>query len=138
MCRTLLSGVSDLPFFEVRGLVTCRFMPGMMGGVLLTFLLSCMLRICSAACSASRAQRHGRRWSSNPSGIFPHERPTRGTVCATMRSMCGADAGCLAINYQSLDIWVARTQNLRTHAGFGACVQGYLAHKKYPPPRTLQ
>ena len=30
------------------------------------------------------------------------ERPTRGTVCGTMRSMCGADAGCLAINYQSL------------------------------------
>ena len=27
---------------------------------------------------------------------------TRGTVCGTMRSMCGADAGCLAINYQSL------------------------------------
>jgi len=25
----------------------------------------------------------------------------RGTVCGTMRSMCDADAGCLAINYQS-------------------------------------
>jgi hypothetical protein len=43
-----------------------------------------------------------RRWSSNPSGKCSYERPTRGTVCATMRSMCGADAGCLAINYQSL------------------------------------
>ena len=31
-----------------------------------------------------------------------YERPIRGTVCGTMRSMCGADAGCLAINYQSL------------------------------------
>ena len=30
------------------------------------------------------------------------ERPTRGTVCGTMRSMCSADAECLAINYQSL------------------------------------
>ena len=43
-----------------------------------------------------------RRWSSNPSGKCSYERPTRGTVCGTMRSMCGADAGCLAINYQSL------------------------------------
>ena len=44
----------------------------------------------------------GRRWSSNLSGKCSYERPTRGTVCGTMRSMCGADAGCLAINYQSL------------------------------------
>jgi len=44
----------------------------------------------------------GRRWSSNPSGKCSYVRPTRGTVCGTMRSMCGADAGCLAINYQSL------------------------------------
>ena len=43
-----------------------------------------------------------RRWSSNPSGKCSSERPTRGTVGGTMRSMCGADAGCLAINYQSL------------------------------------
>ena len=27
---------------------------------------------------------------------------TRGAVCGTMRSMCGADAGCLAMNCQSL------------------------------------
>ena len=39
---------------------------------------------------------------SNSSGKCSYERPTRGTVCGTMRSMCGADAGCLAINYQSL------------------------------------
>ena len=45
---------------------------------------------------------HRRRWSSNPSGKCSYERPTRNTVCGTMRSMCGADAGCLAINYQSL------------------------------------
>ena len=45
---------------------------------------------------------HRWRWSSNPSGKCSYERPTRGTVCGTMRSMCGADAGCLAINYQSL------------------------------------
>jgi len=47
--------------------------------------------------------RECRRWSSNPSGKCSYERPTRGTVCGTMRSMCGADAGCLAINYQSLE-----------------------------------
>ena len=35
-----------------------------------------------------------RRWSSNPSGKCSYERPTRGTVCGTMRCMCGADAGC--------------------------------------------
>ena len=46
--------------------------------------------------------RFGRRWGSNPSGKCSYERPTRGTVCGTVRSMCGADAGCLAINYQSL------------------------------------
>ena len=28
--------------------------------------------------------------------------PARGTVCGTMRCMCGADAGCLAIDYQFL------------------------------------
>ena len=40
----------------------------------------------------------GRRWSLNPSGKCSYERPTRGTVRGTMRSICG----CLAINYQSL------------------------------------
>jgi len=39
----------------------------------------------------------GRRWSSNLSGKCSYERPARGTVCGTI-----ADAGCLAINYQSL------------------------------------
>ena len=34
----------------------------------------------------------GRRWSSNPSGKCSNERPTRGTVCGTTRSMCGTDA----------------------------------------------
>ena len=47
---------------------------------------------------------NGRMWSSNPSGECSYERPARGTVCGTMRSMCGADAGCLAINHQSLSI----------------------------------
>ena len=42
------------------------------------------------------------RWSSNPSGKCLYERPTRGTVSGTMRSMCGADADRLAINNQSL------------------------------------
>ena len=46
--------------------------------------------------------RGSRRWSLNPSGTCLYERPTRGRVCGTMRSMCGADAGCLAIKYQSL------------------------------------
>ena len=44
-----------------------------------------------------------RMWSSNPSGKCSYERPTRDTVCGTMRSMCGADAGCLAISFQSLE-----------------------------------
>ena len=43
-----------------------------------------------------------RRWSSNPSERFSYERSTRGKLCGTMRSMCGADAGCFAINYQAL------------------------------------
>jgi hypothetical protein len=43
-----------------------------------------------------------RRWSSNPSGKYSYERPTRGTVYGTMRSMCGADAGGSATNHQSL------------------------------------
>ena len=43
-----------------------------------------------------------RRWSSNPSEKCSYERPTWGTVCGTMRSMCGADAGYLAVNYHSL------------------------------------
>jgi hypothetical protein len=42
------------------------------------------------------------RWSSNPSGKCSYERPTRSTVCGTMRGMCGAGAACLAMNYQSL------------------------------------
>ena len=41
----------------------------------------------------------GRRWSSNPTGKFPYERPTRGSVCGTMRIMCGADTGCSATDY---------------------------------------
>ena len=45
-----------------------------------------------------------RRWGSNPSEKCSYKRPTRGTVCGTMRSMCGADANCLAINYQSLSL----------------------------------
>ena len=45
-----------------------------------------------------------RRWSSNSSGKCTYERPTRCTVCGTMRSMCGADAGRLAINYHSLKL----------------------------------
>jgi len=48
-----------------------------------------------------------RRWiSKNPSGKSSYERPTRGTVCGTMRSICGADAGCLVIIDQSLS-WEA-------------------------------
>ena len=43
-----------------------------------------------------------RRWSSNPSGKCSYERPTRATVCGTMRSVCGADAGCSAMDHQSL------------------------------------
>ena len=45
-----------------------------------------------------------KRWSSNPSGKCSYARPTRGTVCGTMRSMYGADAGCLAVNHRSLSI----------------------------------
>ena len=46
-----------------------------------------------------RHQGGGKRWSSNPSGKCSYERPTRGTVCGTMRGTCGADAGCLATHY---------------------------------------
>ena len=46
-------------------------------------------------------------------------RLTRGTECGTRRSMCGADAGCSAIIYQSL-----MPDPL---ASYG--VQWYLAHK---------
>ena len=47
------------------------------------------------------ARAHGRRWTSNPSGKCSYERPTRDAVCGTMRSMCSADAGRLALDYQS-------------------------------------
>ena len=60
------------------------------------------LRILSSEGRAVRLCSTRRRWSSNPSGKCSSERPTRGTVGGTMRSMCGADAGCLAINYHSL------------------------------------
>ena len=64
------------------------------------------------AMHATVALRFRRRWGSNPSGKCSHERPTRGTVCGTMRGMCGADAGCLAINYQSLcaSAWVSEAR----------------------------
>ena len=42
------------------------------------------------------------RGSSNPSGKCSYEQPTRCTVCGTMRSMCGADADCLAMNDHSI------------------------------------
>ena len=57
---------------------------------------------CFGSLTSQNVCRIGRRWSSNPSGKCSYERPTRGKVCGTMRSMCGADAGCLAINYQPL------------------------------------
>ena len=38
----------------------------------------------------------------DPSGRCSYERPLRGTVTGTMRSMCRADAGCLVIDYRSL------------------------------------
>ena len=77
----------------------------------------------------------GRRWSSNPSGKCSYERPTRGTVSGTMRSMCGADAGCLARNYQSLPH--SLDSGTPTSRARPAGVQGYLTHKKTHPPRTL-
>ena len=52
-----------------------------------------------------------RRWSSNPSGKCSYGRPTRGTVCGTMRSMCDTDAGCSAMNYQSLSLSSRMEQN---------------------------
>ena len=38
---------------------------------------------------------------ANPPGKCSYEWPTRGTVCGAMGSMCGADAGCFATNYES-------------------------------------
>jgi hypothetical protein len=43
-----------------------------------------------------------KRWASNPSGQYSYKRPTSVTVCGTMRSICGADAGDLAIGHHSL------------------------------------
>ena len=60
----------------------------------------------TSACLRRRWGSKRRRWGSNPSGKCSYERPTRGTLCGTMRSMRGADAGCLAINYQSLSAWL--------------------------------
>ena len=61
--------------------------------------LSCQSRVSCAT-----------RLSSNPSGKCSYERPTRGRVCGTMRSMCGADAGCSAINYQPLSLCASTCQ----------------------------
>ena len=38
----------------------------------------------------------------HPSGKCSYERPILVTVCGTMRSMCGADAGCSALNHSAL------------------------------------
>ena len=57
-----------------------------------------------------------RRWRSNPPGKCSYERPTRGTVCGTMRSTSGADAGCLAMIYQS---FYRDYSKLRTHTAVG-------------------
>ena len=48
-----------------------------------------------------------------------------------MRSMCGADAGCLAINYQSLKKLSYRWENI-IEIEDKDC--GCLAHKKTLPP----
>ena len=58
---------------------------------------------------------------SNPSGKCSDERPTRGTVCGTMRSMCGADVGCLAINCQCFEIRGLARQNRLATAHFRGC-----------------
>ena len=83
-----------------------------------------------------------RRWNSNPSGKCSYERPARGTVCGTMRSMCGADAGCSAMNFQSLcarQVLGLRPQGaeVRNHhhlsllfilCGLGCWVQGFCVY----------
>ena len=62
---------------------------------------------------AKTRQPQSRRWRSDPSEKCSHERPTRGTVRSTMRDMCGAGAGGLAIKYQSLDNHGERIRALR-------------------------
>ena len=62
----------------------------------------CFLLQRTTRVTGGNQEEKGSWWSSNPSGKCSCERPTRGTVCGTMRSMCGADAGCLAINQPSL------------------------------------
>ena len=60
---------------------------------------------CSAGPANHRASTALRVWRGddrNHPERCSSEQPTRGTVCGTMRSMCGPDAGCSAINYQSL------------------------------------
>jgi len=76
-----------------------------------------------------RAVWGGRRWSSNPSGKCSYELPTRGTVCGTIPSMCGADAGCLAINYQSLSGRSAGSWRTATRAG---CPWGHIPKGGWP------
>ena len=53
-----------------------------------------------------RSKHRCRRWRSNPSGKFPQERLTRGTVTRTIRpagrARRGAGAGCSAMKYQPL------------------------------------
>ena len=61
-----------------------------------------------------------RRWSSHPSGKCSYERPIRGTVCGTMRSMCDADAGCSAIDSQSLN----EPRSLFVHSSYTKGNQG--------------
>ena len=86
------------------------------------------------------ATRHTRRrWSSNAFGKCSYEQPTRGTVCGKMRSMCGPDAACFAIHYQSLlhhfHLPHCKTAAaLRGRVASVAWVQGYIAHKKPRPP----
>ena len=68
------------------------------------------------------------------SHVEPSERPTQGTVCGTMRSMCGADAGCLTINYQSLGMVTPDIDGISNYrnivwdvqfSGFGFRVLGF-------------
>ena len=80
-------------------------------------------------------RRRWRRWRSNPSGKSSQERLTRGTECGTMRSMCGAGAGCSAINYQSLG-------SSPGHLGSSTIIRGFpivktASNSKHAPVRCI-
>jgi len=92
--------------------------------------------------SADTTVRGGRRWSSNLSRKCLHEQPTWVTVCGTKRSMCGADAVCSAMRYQSL-WWQGNTRTWSNKMGDNVPFAGWKrgawhTQQKVPPPHARE